>query len=59
MQEQRRLVQPELPRIHVPVQQQYQQGTDQRQLFPHPPTQQFQALVVPPVETRNVQCPLQ
>ena len=28
---------------------------DQRQLFPHPPTQWFQPPVVPPVKTHRVQ----
>lgn len=28
-------------------------------IFPQPPTQRFQAPVVPPVETRIEQCPLQ
>ena len=56
VQEQRR---PEPPCVNVPVQQQLQQGINQRQLFPYPPTQRFQATVVPPVETRDVQCPLQ
>ena len=46
-------VQPERPQV------QPQQGIDMRQLFPQPPTQRFQAPVVPPVETRNTQCPLQ
>ena len=32
-----------------------QTEADQRQLFPHPPTQCFQPPVIPPVETRNVQ----
>ena len=39
--------------VNVLVQQQHQQGTDQRLLFPQPPTQQFQTPVVPTVETRN------
>ena len=50
VQEQRRS---EPPCVNVLVQQQHQQGTDQRLLFPQPPTQQFQAPVVPTVETRN------
>ena len=54
VQEQRKLVQ--CNPINVNVQ---QQEVDQKQLFPHPPTQRFQPLVVPPVETRNIQCPLQ
>ena len=51
MQEPRRSVQGEAVNVNV------QQLTepDQRQLFPHPPTQRFQPPVVPPVETRKVQ----
>ena len=51
VQEPRRLVQGEAVNVNV------QQLTepDQRQLFPHPPTQRFQPPVVPPVETRKVQ----
>ena len=41
------------------VQQQCQQEADQRQLFPHPLTQRFHTPVVPPVQTGNIQCPLQ
>ena len=56
VQEQRRLLQPDPVSANF---QQKQQQTDQRELFPHLPTQRFQPPVVPPVETRNVQCPLQ
>ena len=56
VQEQRRT---EPPQVNISVQQQYQHETDQRQLFPHPPTQCFQAPEIPPMEMRNVQHPLQ
>ena len=45
--------QPQPPRI------QSQQGVSMRQLFPQSPTQRFQAPVVPPVETRSIQYPIQ
>ena len=59
VQEQRRSVQLEPHGIHIPVRQQYQQVIEQRHAFPKPPMQWFQAPVIPPIETRNVQCPLQ
>ena len=51
VQEQKRSVQPEP--LQVP--QQYQQVVVQKQPFPQPLTQWFQAPVIPPVETRNIQ----
>ena len=43
----------------TPDRMQPQQGTGIRQLFPQPPTQCFQAPVVPLKETRNIRYPLQ
>ena len=46
MQEQRRV---EPPQANVPIPQQHQHEVDQRKLFPHPPTQCFQAPEIPPM----------
>ena len=46
MQEQRRV---EPPQANVPIPQQHQHEVDQRQLFPHPPIQCFQAPEIPPM----------
>ena len=54
VQEQRKSVQPEPLRVNE-WQQLHQQGADQKQLLPHPPTQCFQPPVVPPVKNRDVQ----
>ena len=43
------------PKQPEPHRVQPQQGIDMRQLFPQPPTQHFQAPVVPPIEARGMQ----
>ena len=52
LQEQRRV---EPLRANVPVLQQHQHEADQRQLFPHPPTQHFQAPEIPPMGMGQMQ----
>ena len=47
------------PRYEQPPRIQPQQGTGITQLFPQPPTQHFQAPVIPPTEGRNIRHPVQ